>query len=53
VAIAEALLEGAGAVVGQVFDISEDLTGDTAVGCNALSGTYTIGGVVVDPTPQQ
>jgi hypothetical protein len=48
VAIAEALLEGAGAVVGQVFDISEDLTGDNSAGCNALSGSYSIGGVVVE-----
>jgi hypothetical protein len=52
VAIAEALLEGAGAVVGQVFDINEDLAGDNSAGCNALSGTYTIGGVVVEPAPQ-
>jgi hypothetical protein len=46
VAIAEALLPGAGAVVGQVLDINDDLSGDTSSGCNALSGTYEIGGVV-------
>jgi hypothetical protein len=46
VAIAEALLPGAGAVVGQVFDINEDLSGDNGAGCNALSGTYSVGGVV-------
>ena len=52
VAIAEALLPGAGAVVGQVFDINEDLSGDNGVGCNALSSTYTIGGVAAVPAPQ-
>lgn len=46
VAIAEALLEGAGAVVGQVLDINSDLSGNNEAGCNALSGTYKIGGVV-------
>ena len=46
VAIAEALLEGAGAVVSQVFDIADDLTGDNSQACNAISTTYTIGGVV-------
>jgi hypothetical protein len=49
VAIAEALLEGAGAVVGQVFDINADLSGDNENGCNSLSSTYSIGGVVVAP----
>jgi hypothetical protein len=48
VAIAEALLEGAGAVVAQVLDINDDLSGDNENGCSALSGTYTVGGVVVD-----
>ncbi|MGB5701334.1 MAG: hypothetical protein WBM48_00835, partial [Polyangiales bacterium] len=52
VAIAEALLAGAGAVVGQVFDINADLSGDTGSGCNSLSSTYSIGGVVVGPEPQ-
>jgi len=52
VAIAEALLEGAGAVVGQVFDINDDLSGNNDAGCNALSGSYTIGGAVVEPAPQ-
>ena len=52
VAIAEALLEGAGAVVGQVFDINDDLSGNNEAGCNALSGSYTIGGTVAGPAPQ-
>ena len=52
VAIAESLLEGAGAVVSQVFDIPVDLQGDNTAGCNALSGTYSIGGVVdAEPGP--
>jgi len=49
VAIAEALLPGAGAVVSQVFDINENLEGDSSAPCNALSGAYTVGGVVVAP----
>ena len=49
VAIAEALLEGAGAVVGQVFDVNADLSGDNENGCDSLSTTYSIGGVVVEP----
>jgi hypothetical protein len=48
VAIAEALLEGAGAVVGQVFDVNADLSGDNENGCDSLSTTYSIGGVVVE-----
>ncbi len=52
VAIAEALLAGAGAVVGQVLDINDMLEGDANKACNALSGTYSIGGVVVpEPGP--
>jgi hypothetical protein len=50
VAIAEALLAGAGAVVGQTFDINDMLAGDANAACNALSGTYSIGGVVA-PEP--
>jgi hypothetical protein len=52
VAIAEALLEGAGAVVGQVLDINADLSGDNEAGCDSLSTAYSIGGVVVGPEPQ-
>lgn len=48
VATAEALLEGASTVVGQVFDINADLSGDNENGCDSLSSTYIIGGVVVD-----
>ncbi len=52
VAIAEGILTGAGAVVGQVFDINENLEGDSSTPCNALSGTYLVGGVVAAPAPQ-
>ena len=48
VAIAEALLPGAGAVVGQVLDINDMLEGNVNNACNGLSGTYTIGGVVAE-----
>lgn len=50
VAIAEALLPGAGAVVGQVLDINDMLEGNVNNACNGLSGTYSIGGVVA-PEP--
>jgi hypothetical protein len=46
VAIAEALLPGAGAVVGQVLDINNDLSGDSSLPCDALSAEMTVGGVV-------
>ena len=46
VAIAEALLPGAGAVVGQVLDINNDLSGDPSMPCDALSAEMTVGGVV-------
>jgi len=52
VAIAEALLEGAGAVVAQVLDINEDLSGDNAVSCDSISSTFRIGGAVPQPAPQ-
>ena len=48
VAIAEALLAGAGPVVGQVLDINDMLEGNANAACNGLSGTYTIGGVVAE-----
>ena len=44
VAVAELLLEGAGAVVSQVLDIDRQLTQDTSAACNALSATFEIGG---------
>ncbi|MGB5285307.1 MAG: hypothetical protein WBN29_12400 [Polyangiales bacterium] len=44
--IANALLDGGGAVVGQVLDINDDLSGDIGTACNALSVTLTVGGVV-------
>ena len=43
--IADALIEGGSAVVAQVFEINDNLSGDTSAGCNALSMTLTIGGV--------
>jgi hypothetical protein len=48
VGIAEALLEGGGAVVSQVLDISVNLTQDTAAACNGLSATMVIGGITQD-----
>ncbi len=45
-AIADALIEGGSAVVGQVLDINEDLSGDTSAACNALSMTLIVGGTV-------
>ena len=49
VAIAEALLPGAGAVVGQVLDVNVDLVNDASQPCNALSLEMEIGGVTVAP----
>jgi len=46
-AIADALIDGGSAVVGQVLDIRTDLSGDTAVTCDALSTTLSIGGVAL------
>ena len=46
VQIAELLLEGAGAVVSQVLDISDSLTQDTGAACNALSTSLVVGGIV-------
>ncbi len=51
VTVAELLLEGAGVVVSQVFDIDETLTQDTSAACNAMSATFTIGGAVVETVP--
>ena len=45
--IADALIDGGSAVVAQVLDINEDLSGDAATSCNALSMTLDVGGVVV------
>ncbi|MBT8467640.1 MAG: hypothetical protein KJN97_02725 [Deltaproteobacteria bacterium] len=44
--IADALIDGGSAVVAQVLDINDDLSGDVGTACNALSLTLTIGGVV-------
>ncbi len=49
VTIAELLLEGAGAVVTQVLDISDNLTQDTSAACNALSTALVVGGTVPAP----
>ncbi|MGB8224383.1 MAG: hypothetical protein WCF10_17460, partial [Polyangiales bacterium] len=43
--IADQLIDGGSAVVAQVLDINEDLSGDTSAGCNALSMTLVVGGV--------
>lgn len=48
-AIANALFEGASAVIDPIFDINDDLSGDVDTACNALSLTLTIGGVVPPP----
>ena len=47
-AIADLLIEGGAAVVAQVLDINDDLSGDVATSCNALSMTLVVGGVVVE-----
>jgi hypothetical protein len=44
-AIADQLIDGGSAVVSQVLDINDDVSGNTSAGCNALSMTLTIGGV--------
>jgi len=46
--IADQLIDGGSAIIAQVLDINEDLSGDTANGCSALSMTLNVGGV----TPQ-
>ena len=46
-AAADAILPGAGAVVGQTFDISSSLQQDNEVGCNALSLAVNVGATVV------
>ncbi len=51
-AIADELIEGGSAVVAQVLDINDDLSGDVGESCNALSLTLTIGGVVLEAAPQ-
>jgi hypothetical protein len=50
-AIADLLVDGGSALAGQVLDINQDLSGDTANSCDAVSTTMTIGGVAVVPTP--
>lgn len=46
-AIANQLIGGGSAVVGQVLDINSALEGDTSQGCNALSLTLDLGGVAL------
>ncbi len=48
-AIADQLIDGGSAVVSQVLDINDDLSGNNSAGCDALSMTLTIGGVVSRP----
>ena len=44
VTLGEQLIPGLGAVMGQVLDINDELTGDVTQGCNAISATFSIGG---------
>jgi hypothetical protein len=44
--IADQLIDGGSAVVAQVLDINEDLSGNASVDCNALSMTLVVGGVI-------
>ncbi len=46
-AIADQLIDGGSAVVGQVLDISANLEGDLSQSCNALSLTLDIGGAAL------
>jgi len=46
-AVAEALLPDSGTLVEQLLDIRSDLTNKSDVACDALSGSYRIGGVTV------
>ncbi len=46
ITVGELLIIGGGAVVAQLLDINEDLTGDVTARCNALSTTFVIGGRV-------
>ena len=52
VGIAEAVLEGAGAVVAQALDINDDLSGNVGESCDALSLTLLAGGVAPEAAPQ-
>ena len=45
--IAETLPDPASQLVGELFDINDDLSGDPTTKCNALSLTMSIGGVAV------
>jgi hypothetical protein len=45
--VAEVLSTGAGLLNG-ILDINDDLSGDPEAACNAVSGTYRIGGVAED-----
>jgi hypothetical protein len=46
-AIADQMIDGGSAVVAQVLDINDDLSGDTSAGCNALSLTLEVGGIAI------
>jgi hypothetical protein len=46
-AIADQLIDGGSAVVAQVLDINDDLSGDTSASCNALSLTLEVGGIAI------
>lgn len=46
-AMAEEFCDGAGAIVGQFFDIDADLSGDVEEICSAVSMTFDIGGTAI------
>ena len=52
IAIAEALLPGAGAVIAQVFDINSDLENEVSSACNALSLSLDVGGTLVSSSAE-
>lgn len=47
ITIAEALIDGGGAVVAQVFDINSDLEADPSASCTGLSISLEVGGTLV------
>jgi hypothetical protein len=48
-AIADLIIDNGGVLVAEVFDINEDVSGDTAGACDALSMTLTVGGATETP----
>ena len=52
VTIATIINPAAAAVVAQVFDINDDLSGDSTAACNAISTAYDIGGTALPAAAQ-